>query len=404
MRILLALLLPFIAGQGLATALRGHIQSLVGKKLSSSLAIIAKINETDEHGRNALHYAAELGDLPLVEFITGNSANLHHATDNDGNLPLDYAIKQAEESYTREQMLIVSHILEKTRGVKGRDEKGWPPINWAILAGDLQRVKELVGKGINLSYLVLCHRSNTLGLAYLVKDQEIIDYLLSIPTILDKFISLGRYKYAEINKALEMGFDVNTTDEHGQTLLHKAVKYRSGSKEIVDLLLQYNANPNAIDDKGRTPMHIISSQPRAVYKSLLAAGADVAIIDNNGQTPMHTADWGHREIGEMLQEAGADINAVDNNGQTPLHIVNHRSDMRSEFLLKAGANPNAVDNNGQTPLHAAFGWVYGAGKVKKMLEYGADSNITDNKGLTPLQVITRNFVGKKEIMTKLNPY
>ena len=75
MRVLLPLSLLFVAGQGLATALRNQVQSLVGQKLSNSTPIIREINKVDEDGRNALHHAIILGNLPLVDFFLVNSAN-----------------------------------------------------------------------------------------------------------------------------------------------------------------------------------------------------------------------------------------------------------------------------------------------------------------------------------------
>lgn len=81
MRILLALLLS-VADQGLATALRSQVQSLVGQKLTGSSAIVTNINVVDEDGRNALHHAVILGNLPLVEFMIANRININ-GIDND---------------------------------------------------------------------------------------------------------------------------------------------------------------------------------------------------------------------------------------------------------------------------------------------------------------------------------
>ena len=376
MRILLVVLLFTIAVQGLASALRNQVQSLVGKRLTSSLAIIGKINAVDEHGRSALSYAAELGDLQLVKFLVTNGANVDKE-DKSRLLPFEYAVREAEINNTNQQFMIVSYLLEKTSGVY-TDERGWPALNWAILAGNLQRVKEVISNGAKVKYTVLSHRARTFEVAKLMNDQKIIDYLLSVwgSAIFEYDIRDGLC--AKIKEILDRGFDVNATDDKGETLLHKSVKYRSGSEEIVDLLLEYGANPNAVDNKGRTPLHIIDLQPLTIYQALLAAGADVNAVDNNGQTPMHTANWRHHKIGEILVEAGADVNAVDNNGQTPLHMVEWKWHTRSDFLLKAGANPNATDNNGQTPLDIATSVVHGAKIFELLQKVKADSSIATN--------------------------
>lgn len=400
MRILSLLLLLVIAGRGGATSLRTQIRSLVGVKLtgSLSLAIVANANEVDEYGRNALHYAAELGDLPLVEFLTVNGVSAK-TRDKDGQLPLDYAISEAEKSKNSQQALVVSHILEKTWGVNGRDEKGWPPINWTILAGDLQRVIELVDRGVSINYSVAYRRANSFELAELMGNSEIIDYLLSVWGVPILWKAINQGKYTKVREALDRGFDVNTTDEYGKTLLHRIVSkfYRSpegrrSSERMVNLLLEFGANPNAVDNLGQTPLHLISRQSPRVVRLLLEAGGDVNAVDNLGQTPMHTSKWGSHEIGRILLEAGGDINAVDNYGRTPLHIVDQREARRTDFLLKAGANPNAVDDELRTPLHATAlmaraGWVHGEEMFRLVLEAGANPNIVNKKGRTPLDVL-----------------
>ena len=83
MRVLSTVLLLFVTSQGLATTIGKQVQSLVGKKLTSSLAIINKINEADELGRTALHHAIMLGKLPLVEFFIDNGADLRAADNNN---------------------------------------------------------------------------------------------------------------------------------------------------------------------------------------------------------------------------------------------------------------------------------------------------------------------------------
>ena len=404
MRILSLSLLLVIVDRGEATSLRNQIRSLVGADLTGplSLTIIANINEVDEHGQNALHHAVELGDLSLVEFLTTNGVSTKNK-DRHGLLPLDYAIAKAERAKNSQQALIVSHVLEKTWGINGRDERGWPPINWAIVAGDLSRIKELVDKGVSADYSVNYLRASTFELAELMQNQEIINYLLSVwgTTILYRII--WQKNYTKLRETLERGFDVNTVDQYGETLLHRVVsrfqrqpEERRRSEEIVNLLLEFGANPNAINNKGQTPLHLINRQPANVVRSLLEAGGDINATDNLGKTPLHTSDWGSHEIGMILLEAGADVNATDKFGQTPLHIVDRKEATRTDFLLRAGADPNAIDNEGRTPLHCAAvmaiaGWVHGEDMVKLLQKAGADPGVANKEGRTPLDVLNEVY-------------
>ena len=69
----------------------------------------------------------------------------------------------------------------------------------------------------------------------------------------------------------------------GQTPLHSGCA--GGHSEVVKLLLEYGANPNAIDAKGATPLHLATMGGHAhIVKQLIDFGCDTSIIDNEGFT------------------------------------------------------------------------------------------------------------------------
>lgn len=72
-------------------------------------------------------------------------------------------------------------------------------------------------------------------------------------------------------------------NNEGQTPLH--VGCAEGHSEVVKLLLDYGANPNAVDAKGATPLHLATIGGHShIVKQLIDFGCDVNIVDKEGFT------------------------------------------------------------------------------------------------------------------------
>jgi len=100
---------------------------------------------------------------------------------------------------------------------------------------------------------------------------------------------------------IESGADVNKPDERKHTALHAAAaaNYKS-SPQIVKKLLAVEADPNAEDEYGNTPLLMPSVNGYyEIVRLLLAAGADPTKPNKSGHTPLDGAK--NSEMRHLLQ-------------------------------------------------------------------------------------------------------
>jgi ankyrin repeat protein len=119
----------------------------------------------------------------------------------------------------------------------------------------------------------------------------------------------------------------------------------NGSLQALKLLIVHNANIDIKTVHGKRPLHVAAS-PNVqrdhveIMQLLLDKGADPNARDKNGSTPLHHSSWWKRAVGypatqgtvegtRLLIMHGADVNAEDNEGRTPMQVAleNGRDDM-----------------------------------------------------------------------------
>lgn len=187
---------------------------------------------------------------------------------------------------------------------------------------------------------------------------------------------------------------VNTTDEEGNTPLHRAAQAEdtADSADFMKFLLDHGAALDVPNQLGFTPIYVTLfrnhgytyARPRwGLFELLLARGAPYDInlasvkgdIDKvrallaadveavNFQAPCKkrplscAAEFGRRDIVALLLAAGADPNAqeADNYVTFPLVAAAKNNDSAMvQMLLEHGANPNAMTDGAEVALLEAI--------------------------------------------------
>lgn len=220
------------------------------------------------------------------------------------------------------------------------------------------------------------------------------------------------HKVDSLRICRDLSVDVNSVDDSGRTVLHKAagtlilpagnLPWRqrrdeevlhewitSGDENVstIEFLLHRGVDVNGIDLQGRTPLHLAvalfeegecndkicdlcamkdvsglwhnrwacNNQLR-VIKTLLKRGANVNAVDSVGRTPLHMAIFAinarHQAPDVFLAERISRITPILKNNALFVSkgkSVDEDSERLVSILVSKGANVNAVDVNGNTP-------------------------------------------------------
>jgi len=143
------------------------------------------------------------------------------------------------------------------------------------------------------------------------------------------FQAIAAGREADVRKLLERGVNVNAVSAaERHTALHEAVSRRQ--LKIAELLLEKGAKvqipggTGAADATGierEFPLHRAVGDVRLV-RLLLDKGADPNVINYRGMTPLHVAAAaGETESAELLLSRKAKLNALDFGKRTPLDAV-----------------------------------------------------------------------------------
>ncbi|XP_017485923.1 PREDICTED: ankyrin repeat domain-containing protein 24, partial [Rhagoletis zephyria] len=309
------------------------------------LANKADVNAVDNEGHSVVHWATVCGEVEALRLVLAAGANIA-IPDLNGGTPLHYAAqmcganvdnKVGQANATKLALEILGILLSHPHAsVDVQDKDGRQPLLWAASAGSANAVIALVKAGARVESadkdgLTALHCAASRG------HTECIDTLISL-----------------------CGAPTDLIDSNGCTALHYAVTL--GHADATARLLDFEADPNRQDRKGRTPAHCGCSKGQfETVKLLKERGANLWLRNAKGDLPVHEAcSSGRRELVEwLLEQRPKQVNTTSNDGRSLLHIasLNDYTDV-CKTLIDYGGDINAIYRNSKgvvfTPLDCAL--------------------------------------------------
>lgn len=181
-------------------------------------------------------------------------------------------------------MKTIKHLINK-RNVNQLNSNGETILNYAIINGNINIVKYLAQKGININ-----------------KKSKV------------------KYKFIIKNGKIKQTVKIIEDDgKIGDTPLIIAIK--ANKSDVTKLLIRLGAKINLKNNRSNTPLNIaIKTQNIKLIKYLLKKGANVNPKYESWNTPLIVAiETKNLDIIKLLLKHGADINTANSNNVTPLY-------------------------------------------------------------------------------------
>ena len=154
-----------------------------------------------------------------------------------------------------------------------------------------------------------------------------------------------------IRSLVQMGADVNATDEKGRIPLHLAAKI--GRYSIVEYLVEHGSDVHKKDDLHKTPLVYAIEKNRIkviVYLSKVVNKTEEKEEEDEFFLAVKKGDLGTLSYNLTRR----DINSVNKDGKTVLHIASEEGKLEIvKFLLDMGADRTILDYDGRNALSYA---------------------------------------------------
>lgn len=376
-------------------------ESVLTGKLETAKILIksgAYPNARDSDGKNSLHYIGFYdGYIKLTPDTAYKLAEMLISSGTEVNMR-DYSNGTPLHKLNRYPE-IVKLLIKYGADIRAKDNKGTFPIHYSAGWGKVESTKIYLDMGIDINVRDSEGRT-PLHYAIHEENDENTRFLLEKGADInaqDKYGFLTRWEELNGRK-----WDKENRQNHGDTPIFYA--FECENKEMIRILIEKGAKPDISNHVGATPMTLAADAGYEDILMLLINNG-VKIDTEKNYPLHRAIIKGHTGAVEILLKNGADVNRINEKGQTPLNIVtsNYSTPWSKRFdiidiLMKNGADINKRDAYDNTSLYYAV--ETGDDKlVDTLLSYGANIHTVCAAGETPLTLAVK--MGRYDIAKQM---
>ncbi|KAM0076569.1 hypothetical protein ACKRZS_010715 [Fusarium odoratissimum] len=317
----------------------------------------ADVNTRDKTGMTPLHFATRYGQFEIAKLILQTGCADVNIPDLAGLTPLHLAARWKQDDIA--QLILRTGMANVTARV---NDQG-PVYSWVIRYNSCSTLKLMLDLYDDPSSFQDC------TMAILETDWDWSDKL--------KVMVSSRK------------VDMNVSDTHGETVLHKAVIKRS-YKMIRELLASGKAPINSRNSRGLTPLaQACLIMDLDIVSAFLETDLwDLNIADSYGNTPLHHAIQARSVpiTSALIATGKAGVAMKNKDGRTPLSLacLDGNTSLVKYLLDNSQADINTQDIYGRTPVHNCI-WMEDVDMLRLILQTGrAKLNVVDKFQCTPL--------------------
>ncbi|KGO51226.1 hypothetical protein PEX2_032600 [Penicillium expansum] len=289
----------------------------------------------DNQGRTPLQVAADCSCTRAVRLLLHLGANPNFKNMSQGWSALFYAAERSR-SRRNDNKTIIRTLVMHGAEIDSTDHDQKTPLLHAVAQGAIRQAQALLDCGASIM------ATDAYG-----------------ETVLHLAASSSSWCPDMTGWLVEKGADVNCAGgKQGETPIFSAIRhfYNRHGIECARKLLSLGADVHFRNTEGMTPLSLAArTGSMELIAVLLERGGSVNSRDNHGRCPLHYAAEAYfgkiHKIVALLIQNGAEVNTRDIFGYTPLHSVVAKEGAweAAAELLKAGADRYAMSDDGKFP-------------------------------------------------------